>query len=311
MRAWTRATMGLEPRVDSGHDAGVDASCTPGTQRCSDGSHVETCSPGGAWGDAWECSTGACSAGACVNRTAAAPPSCQGGGPGAGDDCGGASGTTDCCTSLEVPGGTFNRDGDAGYPATISGFRLDQYDVTVGRFRAFIAAGASAWSPATGSGIHAHLNGGLGLVNSGTGGGYEAGWQWTPASLGETTLATTAAQWDTNLACDATYQTWEPTTGNETLPINCVDWYEAYAFCIWDGGFLPSEAEFNYAFMGGSAESSYPWGITAPGADASLAVYGCYYPNGADGTCSGPQNLAPVGSVPAGDGVVGPIGPCR
>jgi formylglycine-generating enzyme required for sulfatase activity len=201
-----------------------------------------------------------------------------------------------------VPGGTFNRDGNASYPATISGFRLDQFDVTVGRFRAFINAGSSAWSPAVGSGIHTHLNGGQGLVNSGTGGGYETGWQagWTSASLGSTVLATTAAQWTTNLDCGSTYQTWQPTTGNETLPINCVDWYEAYAFCIWDGGFLPSEAEFNYAFMGGSAENTYPWGNTAPGANASLVVYG--------GSYNGPGNfngIAPVGSVPAGNGVWG------
>ena len=203
-----------------------------------------------------------------------------------------------------MPTGTFVRDGSfwqpASYPATISGFRLDKFDVTVGRFRAFINAGPSAWSPATGSGKHTHLNGGQGLATSGTGGGYETGWQpaWT------SNLATTAAQWATNLECYTGWQTWTPSAGgNETLPINCADWYEAYAFCIWDGGFLPSEAEFNYAYMGGSAENTYPWGSTVPGADTSLAVYGCYY--GGTGTCFGVNNIAPVGFVPAGNGVWG------
>ncbi len=201
-----------------------------------------------------------------------------------------------------MPGGRFNRDGNSKYPATIGGFRLDKFDVTVGRFRAFINAGSSAWSPAAGSGIHAHLNGGQGLLNSGTTPpGYETGWQssWT------TNLATTAAQWTTNLDCDPTYATWTANAGaNENLPVNCVDWYEAYAFCIWDGGFLPSEAEFNYAYMGGSDERYYPWGDTAPGANASLVVYGCYFASDA-GTCTGLQNIAPVGSAAAGDGVWG------
>ena len=60
--------------------------------------------------------------------------------------------------------------------------------------------------------------------------------------------------------------TWTNTAGSqENLPINCVNWYEAYAFCIWDGGFLPSEAEWEYAAAGGSEQREYPWGTTQPG----------------------------------------------
>jgi formylglycine-generating enzyme required for sulfatase activity len=44
----------------------------------------------------------------------------------------------------------------------------------------------------------------------------------------------------------------------ERLPIICVNWCEAYAFCIWDGGFLQSETEWKYAASGGSKQRECP-----------------------------------------------------
>src|SRR5213076_223676 len=43
------------------------------------------------------------------------------------------------------------------------------------------------------------------------------------------------------------------------LPITCATWFELYALCIWDGGFLPTEAEWNYAAAGGNEQRAYPW----------------------------------------------------
>jgi formylglycine-generating enzyme required for sulfatase activity len=90
-----------------------------------------------------------------------------------------------------------------------------------------------------------------------------------------------------------------------------VTWYEAYAFCIWDGGFLPSEAEWEYAAAGGSEQLEYPWGATTPGAacpgtGCQYAIYNCDYPQG-PGSCthSGVQNFAPVGSTTLGAGLWG------
>jgi formylglycine-generating enzyme required for sulfatase activity len=51
---------------------------------------------------------------------------------------------------------------------------------------------------------------------------------------------------------------------NENKPITCVNWYQAFAFCAWDGGRLPTEAEWNYAAAGADENRSYPWGEAAP-----------------------------------------------
>jgi formylglycine-generating enzyme required for sulfatase activity len=100
-----------------------------------------------------------------------------------------------------------------------------------------------------------------------------------------------------NLACSG-YSTWTATAGaQENLPINCVNWYEAYAFCIWDGGFLPSMAEWEYAAAGGDEQRLYPWGSTSPGVANQYAIYGSYFSG--DG---GASFMAPVGTAYLGAG---------
>jgi len=240
------------------------------------------------------------------------PPSCGPGGPGM-TNCGpGGSGTESCCTSLEVSGGTYYRTymndgsgatGEVG-PATVSSFRLDKYDVTVGRFRQFVGAvlpldGGVGWLPPPGSGKHTHLNGGLGLVNVGSdaGAAYEPGW----VDADDSNVAPT----DANLACET--GTWTNSPGTqESLPIDCVNWYEAYAFCIWDGGFLPSDAEWLYAAVGGAQQREYPWGSTDPGSMSQYAIYDCLYPNGG-GLCTGVANVAAVGTATMGAGMWGQL----
>jgi formylglycine-generating enzyme len=111
----------------------------------------------------------------------------------------------------------------------VSGFRLDKYLVTVGRFRQFVNAwnGGAGYTPPAGSGKHTHLNGGRGLANSGSVGTYEPGW----VASHDSNIAPT----NTNLACAGSSSTWTPSAGSsENLPIICVNWWEAYAFCIWD-----------------------------------------------------------------------------
>ena len=99
---------------------------------------------------------------------------------------------------------------------------------------------------------------------------------------------------------------------NETLPMNCINWYDAYAFCIWDGGFLASEAEFGFAAAGGADQREYPWGSMDPGTANTYAITNCYYPDGPaapgmQGTCTGVPNIAPVGTAVMGAGKWGQL----
>jgi formylglycine-generating enzyme len=237
------------------------------------------------------------------------PPSCAAGGPGL-SDCG--ANKESCCTSPRVAGGTYyrtyknNGSGATGeaHPATLSTFNLDKYLVTVGRFRQFVSAwkGGAGYTPPSGSGKHAHLNGGKGL--KATGGGYEPGWAESDSS----NIAPTNA----NLASCSPYTTWTTAAASqENLPINCVNWWESYAFCIWDGSFLPSEAEYEYAAAGGSQQREYPWGSAAPGTacpgtGCQYAIYNCDYPSGS-GSCTGVTNIAPVGTATSGAGAWGQL----
>jgi formylglycine-generating enzyme len=260
-----------------------------------------------------------CVNGACVP----VPASCSGGGPGAGFNCGGFDGTRDCCAVLDVPltpKDSFFRlddfvDKTESYPATVSQFGLDVYEVTVGRFRKFVSAvvgddSGVPWVPAEGSGTHTHL-GPQGLNAGGTSTGVpEPGW----SASWDSQLPATKAAWDAELTCRAGdtgpyFATWTPAAGTdgEERPINCISWYAAYAFCIWDGGFLPSTTEWNFAAAGGQSQFAFAWGNTAPANNSNRAIYGCIY--GSSGTnpgaCLGPLNLAPVGQAPAGQALWG------
>jgi sulfatase modifying factor 1 len=285
-------------------EASTDAptpECVPAMTHCLENA-VQTCGADGQWrSEAVDCpaQTPVCNGGTCGQ-----PASCQSSVPGT-SDCG--PDEESCCASLDVAPGSYFRaytnlgggPTDEAHPASVSRFKLDKYDVTVGRFRRFVSAWNGGWAPAAGSGKHTHLNGGAGLTGVGGASAYEPGWGVSDDAYVMPT--------DANLACGGAFATWTPAPGTgETRPINCVNWWESYAFCIWDGGFLPSEAEAGYAAAGGSEQREYPWGMTDPGTMSQYAIYGCDYPSGS-GTCTDVSNIAPVGTAPRGAGLWGQL----
>jgi formylglycine-generating enzyme required for sulfatase activity len=86
------------------------------------------------------------------------------------------------------------------------------------------------------------------------------------------------------LACDkaATYGV----GGKGNHPINCVDWYQATAYCNWAGKRLPTEEEWEWAARGQARGTQFPWG-------SNLAR--------TSQVCSTPSPTCPVGSFVGSD----------
>jgi len=256
-----------------------------------------------------ECKTGVAKCGAnavCNDTVGSYKCACKAGYSGDGMTCQrtscinlaascGASANDDCCAASKVTGGSFTMgsSGTGTSAATISDFALDKYEVSVGRFRQFV--GAYAGHPSSGVGAHPSISG--------------SGWQsptWD-ASISPDRATLTAA-----LACDdPALRTWNVGGGTDRLPINCTSWYDAFAFCAWDGGRLPTQAEWEYAAAGGAEQRTYPWGSTPvptqmQDSTANYASYLCLADGSAASTCS-LLDILPVGSKPMGSSKYGQI----
>lgn len=167
---------------------------------------------------------------------------------------------------------------------------MDKYEVTVGRFRAFVAnydLWRASGNPAPNAGMHKP--------------GASSGWQQTwNADADRPPLPSSALALSSMADCANVSLATLEAPDADRLPINCVTWYEALAFCIWDGGRLATEAEWEYAAGNGNQNWMYPWG-KGPDPDSARAVFGCSSTESSFEGCT-VDDIARVGSVEAGNG---------
>jgi formylglycine-generating enzyme required for sulfatase activity len=149
--------------------------------------------------------------------------------------------------------------------ALMSRFWIDRREVTVGDYRRALAAGFASVDPP------APRLSSTGFVDPSVVGHPELGCTWRPGAAG----------------------------ADDGLPLNCVSWSEARAYCQFMGGDLPTAAQWEYvATAAGRAEETlFPWGNDVPkcSPDACVGAEGPCHAIHADrlGSCEG--NEAPMG----------------
>lgn len=161
----------------------------------------------------------------------------------------------------------------------------------MGRFRKFVDAVAASQGnlPAQGAGAHPLIP--------------NSGWDvnWNNAVL---TSIPPIPPMVFPQSCN--YPTWTSTPGtHEDLPVNCVNWYSAFAFCVWDGGRLPTEAESHFTASGGNEQRIYAWGSAIPTFD--YALYECAPQLPSYPSCSVDDILRVGSKSPKGDGKFGQV----
>jgi len=136
---------------------------------------------------------------------------------GSGVGCGAAIVQGGTCLAIYTPRGTNP------LRVTVSTFALDRYEVSVDRFRRFYQAGM----PNTAQVVR-----------------YRGG-EWRPHVY--VPYEEPRRTPDAGTGADSPERfTWDPVRGDPRLPVVRINQTVAQAFCVWDGGRLPTETEMRY-----------------------------------------------------------------
>lgn len=134
---------------------------------------------------------------------------------------------------VSVPGGTFTMGAtseqsayalsneEPSHSVTLSGFQIGKYEVTNAQYALFLN---SRCVPSTGSCLT------------------------TDGTSRSVVLSTYKA-----LYYNGDISAWSVLSGYENLPVVYVTWYGANEFCLWAGGRMPTEAEWEFAARGGAS----------------------------------------------------------
>jgi formylglycine-generating enzyme required for sulfatase activity len=255
--------------ADIAGDAGKDGSIEDDAGRTSDGGEVDAGSDAGFDAGSDAGFDAGSDAGSDAGALDGGIPECRVLDPRA-ESCPG--GGTGCARRVVVvPGArsfTIGRDTDIDFygnrPVTVvpslalAPFEIEVDEVTVARFRRWIVAGAPSMTVTLPDG---------------------------------TSIPTMSGTFETAaMNPDCTYG-----GTDDTLPMNCVSWDAALAFCSWDvpGGRLPTDVEREFvarwwnATPAETAGRMFPWGNDAPGSCTYANVRGC----------GRAERLLPVGSL--------------
>ena len=192
-----------------------------------------------------------------------------------------------------MPGGRFAMGTDSAeswpeerpaHPVEVSGFWIDETEVTVAEFRRFVEATGhvtTAERPpipgqAPGSLVFTPTNRPVATDDVGQ------WWAWTPGT-----------SWRHPGGPGTT------TEGKEDHPVVQVSWDDAVAYAAWAGKRLPTEAEWELAARGGLVAKTYIWGDDEPGLNGrwQANIWQGRFPEHDSGD-DGFRGTAPVRSFP-------------